>query len=101
MLRALTSATFDEHLATSDRPVLVDFWATWCGPCRQMHPVLEALHAEGDIEVVQVDVDAHPELAARFAVRSIPTLVLLRDGQEAKRLIGARPLGTLRTELSA
>jgi thioredoxin 1 len=97
---ALTSATFDEVVHGSDRPVLVDFWATWCPPCRRFDPVLEALAAEDDRFVLaSVDLDAHPELARRFAVMSAPTVVLLDGADTLWRSVGARSLVALRDDL--
>lgn len=88
----LGTATFDEVIATADRPVLVDFTASWCPPCKQLTPVLHALAAEqaDRLAIVEVDIDADPDLAVRFQVRSAPTLVLLVDGQPVRTLVGAR-----------
>ena len=91
---------FDEVVKASDRPVLVDFWADWCGPCRPLAAVLEKLAEETDaVEIVKVNVDQHPELGRRYSVLSLPTLVVFVDGVERKRLVGARPLGVLKREL--
>jgi thioredoxin 2 len=91
------ASTFDEEILASV-PVLVDFWAPWCGPCRMVSPAVERLgqaHA-GELKVVKLDVDGAPEIASRYDVQGIPLLVLLRDGREVDRLVGAAPEPTLR-----
>jgi thioredoxin 2 len=89
--------SFDEEIRASV-PVLVDFWAAWCGPCRMVSPILERLAREfaGRMKLVKLDVDAAPQVAARFEVQGIPLLVVLRDGQEVDRLVGAAPEPDLR-----
>ena len=83
---------FNEEILHSDKPVLLDFWAPWCGPCRMVLPLVEEIAAErSDIKVGKVNVDEQPELAARFGVMSIPTLVVLRDGEIVNQAAGARP----------
>jgi thioredoxin 2 len=90
--------SFAEIAENSSVPVLVDLWATWCGPCRTVSPTLEQLAREraGQLKLVKVDVDAAPALSQRFAVRAVPTLLLLRKGQVLARQSGAAPLATLR-----
>ncbi|HZF03440.1 MAG TPA: thioredoxin [Patescibacteria group bacterium] len=93
----LTEATFDETLATTDELLLVDFWATWCGPCRAIAPVLEALERDeaGRVRVAKVNVDEEPALAGRYEIRSIPTILFVKSGRVVDRVIGAVPRATL------
>ena len=88
----LTKENFAQEVLQSDRPVLVDFWATWCGPCRMMAPVVEELDAEHpEYKFGKVNVDEQPELAAKFGVMSIPTLIVMKDGKVVNQTAGARP----------
>jgi thioredoxin 2 len=94
------AGSFDEEI-TASVPVLVDFWAPWCGPCRMVSPVVEQIGREyaGRLKVVKLDVDQAPAIASRFGVQGIPLLVVIRDGQEIDRLVGAVPAATLRATL--
>ena len=92
IMLAITKENYNELVASSDRPVLIDFWATWCGPCRMIAPIVEEIAAEReDILVGKVDVDNEPELAKSFRIVSIPTLILVKDGKETARVMGYRP----------
>jgi thioredoxin 1 len=99
-LTQVTDDTFAAEVLASDVPVLVDFWATWCPPCRVMHPILDELAAgRDDLRIVGVDVDANQVTAARYGVLSMPTFLLFRGGEPVARLIGARSRRRLEQEL--
>ena len=83
---------FDQEILNSDKPVLLDFWASWCGPCRMVSPIVDEIAAErSDIKVGKINVDEQPELAAQFGVMSIPTLVVMKNGRIVNQAVGARP----------
>ena len=87
---------FQNEVLNSEKPVLLDFWASWCGPCRMVSPIVDEIAAEcGDIKVGKVNVDEQPELAAQFGVMSIPTLVVMKGGKVVNQMVGARPKGQI------
>jgi thioredoxin 1 len=97
----LTAANFDSEVRSSEIPVLVDYWAAWCGPCRQLAPVIDAIAAahEGDLKVAKVNVDDEPSLAEQAGVHGIPFVVLYRDGQPVAHAVGAQPKAALERAL--
>ncbi|OMC02499.1 thioredoxin [Mycobacterium sp. NS-7484] len=98
----VTDDSFSNDVLSSSTPVLVDFWATWCGPCKMVAPVLEEIAGEkaGELRVAKLDVDANPVTARDFQVVSIPTMILFKDGQPVKRIVGAKGKAALLRELS-
>ena len=100
-IATLTEHTFDETIGAADEVVIVDFWAEWCGPCKMIAPILEEIASEhaDKVRIAKLNVDDNPDVARRYDVMSIPTLIVFKDGQPAKRLIGAKGKGQLLQEL--
>ena len=98
----MTTQTFDQEVLQSEQPVIVDFWAEWCGPCHAVAPVLEKIADErkDDLRVVKLNIDEEPEIAQRYGIVSIPTIVLFKGGEPAAAAIGAQPKGALERSLN-
>jgi thioredoxin 1 len=101
-ITTLSDATFDEEISGASAPVLVDFWAEWCGPCKMIAPILEEIADEQgeNLKIAKLNVDEAPNIARRFEVMSIPTLILFKDGEPAKRVVGAKPKQALLDDIS-
>jgi thioredoxin 1 len=101
LILTLTQSNFETEALKSGTPVLVDFWAEWCGPCKMIAPVLDELAGEyeGKVKIGKVNIDDHQGLAAQFNIRSIPTLLIIKDGQVAEQLVGAKSKSVLKASL--
>ena len=103
MAQEVNDANFDELVLKSDKPVLVDFWAEWCGPCRMVAPVVEELSHdyEGKLLVTKLDVDSNPEVAMKFGIRNIPTILFFKGGEVVDKHVGAAPKSALAAKVDA
>ena len=102
MSTAVTESSFEQEVLKSDKPIIVDFWAEWCGPCHALAPILDEVAADtrGRLKIAKLDVDSNPVTAATLGVQSLPTLILFKDGKPAERLVGFRPKQQLMEKLA-
>jgi thioredoxin 1 len=100
--REVTDANFQQEVLESEKPIMVDFWAEWCGPCRAVSPILDAIATEhaDKLSIVKLNVDDNPETALKYGITSIPAMYVFRDGEIAKRVIGAKPKPALEADLA-
>ena len=101
-LPEVTDSTFEQEVLQSEIPVLIDFWAPWCGPCRMQTPILEKLAQSGDVstKIVKLNTDEAPAVAQKLGISSIPTLILFEDGNEIDRMVGVQPEDALKSKLT-
>lgn len=103
MALELTDANFDELVLKSDKPVLVDFWAEWCGPCRLIGPIIDELSTEydGKVRIGKVNVDENPEISMKYGIRSIPTILIIKDGEVVDKQVGVTTKATLQSKIAS